>query len=258
MNAAIRLNVRLLVATGVTPLTLATIGDVRAESVATNEAKVLPPAVGAAQRESDITKAPHALTAPAALKQESRTYWSLFKICVDTSGAITNVSVLKSAGEVGPGATKNTARPLPPEAKELDAIWTTAVKTWRYRPYLVNGSAVPFCYPQRLQFAVEPNAVMLAPDVGTSLRITDATKPPHAIRLPPELNKPGMVVWGLYKICVNTQGEVDWVNVLKSAHDEATDRSWSDTVKTWKYRPYAVNGKPVPFCHPIRLQVSVR
>jgi hypothetical protein len=29
-------------------------------------------------------------------------------------------------------------------------------------------------------------------------------------------------------------------------------------MKLWEYRPYSVNGRPVPFCSPVRVQVQAQ
>jgi periplasmic protein TonB len=96
--------------------------------------------------------------------------------------------------------------------------------------------------------------VMVAPNVGTGMRITDHTKDPYKPTLPPALNRAGMVVWGLFKICVTAKGDVDKVTMLRPA-DPLVNDMWMAKIKTWKYKPYSVNGRAVPFCHPARIEV---
>jgi hypothetical protein len=43
--------------------------------------------------------------------------------------------------------------------------------------------------------------------------------------------------------------------VLKSA-DALVDPEWIAVVKRWTYRPYQLNGRAVPFCHPARIEVQ--
>jgi TonB family protein len=50
------------------------------------------------------------------------------KLCVDVSGQVAKVALLKSSGFTG-----------------YDATIVTAMKTWTYRPFLVNGVASPVC-----------------------------------------------------------------------------------------------------------------
>jgi len=51
-----------------------------------------------------------------------------FKLCIDTSGAITAITQLKSTG-----------------FPDYDAKIIRTMNTWKYRPYKVNGAAVPVC-----------------------------------------------------------------------------------------------------------------
>jgi hypothetical protein len=99
--------------------------------------------------------------------------------------------------------------------------------------------------------------VMVASGVAVGYRLTDATKAPYKVGLPKELNVAGAVYWGLFKICVADTGEVKGVGVMRSTGQPALlDGPWIQTMKTWRYKPYSVNGRPVPFCHPLRMQVN--
>jgi TonB family protein len=220
----------------------------------------LTPEASKSLRLSDATKAPHRPVLPAELSAPGAASWGLFKVCVDASGAVTTVSTMRSTGQ--------------PE--KLDARWMTAIQTWRYTPHQVNGQAVPFCHPVRLDVRVNPapgaagaspdggapspgNELILAPHIGTGLRLTDVNRAPYKPRLPPELNKAGAVYWGMFKVCVAATGEVTGVGILRSTGEPALlDDPWIATMKRWRYRPYTVDGRPVPFCHPVRLQVQAR
>jgi hypothetical protein len=89
--------------------------------------------------------------------------------------------------------------------------------------------------------------IMVAPNVGTSLRITDIRK-----ELPESLK--GRRFWTLQKVCVRASGVVERVNTIKPA-ELPSDQPIHDWVMMWKYRPYVVNGVPRRFCHPLRLEV---
>jgi hypothetical protein len=86
-------------------------------------------------------------------------------------------------------------------------------------------------------------------------RLTDATALPHKPTLPKEINRAGIVVWGLYKVCVSTEGNVKSVSVIKTALPGGMDAHWIARMENWKYAPYSVDGKAVPFCHPARIEV---
>jgi periplasmic protein TonB len=51
-----------------------------------------------------------------------------------------------------------------------------------------------------------------------------------------------------YKICIDTAGEVNKVNMLKSSGFPAYDSKIAREMRSWKYRPYTVNGEPKPVC----------
>jgi periplasmic protein TonB len=96
--------------------------------------------------------------------------------------------------------------------------------------------------------------VMVAPNVGTGQRISDLSDPRFKPGLPPALNRAGMVFWGMFKICVSAQGKVSEVKIIKAA-DPLVDNEWLAKIRLWEYRPYTLNGRPVPFCHPARIEV---
>jgi protein TonB len=96
--------------------------------------------------------------------------------------------------------------------------------------------------------------VMVAPNVGTGMRISDLSDPRYKPGLPPQLNRAGMMFWGLFKICVSASGHVTDVKIVKGA-DPLIDPDWVNKIKLWQYRPYTLNGRPVPFCHPARIEV---
>ena len=75
--------------------------------------------------------------------------------------------------------------------------------------------------------------------------------------MPAALNRAGMTVWGMFKICVTAPGTVQDVKVIKTA-DPLADNDWMAKMRTWPYKPYSVNGRPVPFCYPVRLTVSAQ
>ena len=207
---------------------------------------MLAPNVGTGQLAVDVTVPPHKPTLPPDLVSGGKAHWGLYKICVSEAGAVSDVSTVKSANPEG--------------RADLDDRWITAIKTWRYRPYQVNGAAVPFCYTIRLQLGQEnsapPGTVMVAPNIGAGLLLTDVTQPPHKPTLPPYLNQAGNVLWGLYKICVSDTGQVKGLKVIKSDDTPELDRRWAGAIKNWRYKPYTVDGKPVPFCYTLRLQVA--
>jgi hypothetical protein len=64
----------------------------------------------------------------AAIGKAGRRVVGVFKMCIDTAGAVSRVDRLKSTGFAA-----------------YDRKLRGAMTTWRYRPYLVGGKAVPVC-----------------------------------------------------------------------------------------------------------------
>jgi hypothetical protein len=63
-----------------------------------------------------------------------RSYVFYLQVCVAENGLVDEVVV------------KRGARP------DLDAHLSTAIRTWRYRPWIVSGSPRPFCHPLRITY----------------------------------------------------------------------------------------------------------
>jgi protein TonB len=105
---------------------------------------------------------------------------------------------------------------------------------------------------------VEVAPVMLPPNIGTGQRLSDVINDSRfRPSLPPALNHDGVVVWGLFRICVASDGKVKDVKILKSA-DRLVDASWTEIIHRWEYRPYSIDGRPIPFCHAARIEVQAR
>jgi hypothetical protein len=100
----------------------------------------------------------------------------------------------------------------------------------------------------------ELKPVTLPPSIGSGQRITDINDPRYRPSLPGALNRAGVMLWGLFRICVGADGDVTTVKVLKTA-EPTVDGEWARVIQTWQYRPYSIDGRPTPFCHTMRLEV---
>lgn len=123
------------------------------------------------------------------------------------------------------------------------------------RTLAVAGSAVVVLSVDQSASELEARAKLLSPSVGKGQLLSDVFNDP-AVKpyLPPSLNTAGRVVWGLYKVCVDTEGDVASVRAIKPADPEA-EESWRATIRRWKHRPYTLDGKAEPYCYPLRLEV---
>jgi TonB family protein len=57
-----------------------------------------------------------------------------------------------------------------------------------------------------------------------------------------------VAVHAVIKLCVDATGKVARVILLKSSGYPAYDEKIVTETKGWKYKPYVVDGKPVPVC----------
>lgn len=222
-------------------------------------AKLLSPRAGSAQRMADLNDPRYKPAVRAEFNRPGALYWGLFKTCVSTSGQVTSVTALRST-----------------RVPAIDADWQATIKSWPHRPYEQDGKAVPFCYPLRVEVRTEEKddgveggveggvaggtsniAKLLPPNVGAGQLLTDPHDPKYSPKVRPEYVRPGSAYWGLLKICVTAAGHVNSVSFLRSTGIGELDADWTKTVETWSYRSYTINGKPVPFCHPMRLEVRM-
>jgi protein TonB len=97
----------------------------------------------------------------------------------------------------------------------------------------------------------------ISPTVARGQLAIDPQSDPYRVKLPPALASAGMVLWALLKICVKPDGQVQEVAILRGA-DPALDPLIVAAVRTWRYRPYTVDGRPVPFCTNVRYEITTR
>ncbi|MEO8214643.1 MAG: energy transducer TonB [Myxococcales bacterium] len=94
--------------------------------------RFLPPRMGEQQKLSGAQP-----EFPTHLAVAGARYQVMAKICVNTSGAVESVTLLKRAHPT------------------LDTNVAATVKTWRFRPLMANGIPVPFCYFGQFDFKSE-------------------------------------------------------------------------------------------------------
>jgi len=92
--------------------------------------KFLPPNIGLAQKVSgDDPPFPPSLRKPGAV------YHVLAKVCVNTSGGVDKVTIMKST-----------------ESQLDSGVIDTLRSNWRFRPYLANAMPIPFCTIKDFEF----------------------------------------------------------------------------------------------------------
>jgi protein TonB len=96
---------------------------------------------------------------------------------------------------------------------------------------------------------------MLPPNVAKGFLAIDPQSPQHRPTLPPGVRHAGMSVSALLRVCVDRDGNVVDVKVLRG--DDATvNAAFVSAVRTWRYQPFKVDGRPVPFCTPVNYTVQ--
>lgn len=99
---------------------------------------------------------------------------------------------------------------------------------------------------------------MLSMAIAKSQLLTDPEKDRrYRFAIPPELNRAGVRMFALVKICISRAGDVQSASLVKSM-DPAADPLLIAKVKTWKYRPFAINGHRVPFCYNLRYDLEIQ
>ena len=92
------------------------------------------------------------------------------------------------------------------------------------------------------------------PNVAKGYLAIDPQADQYRAHLPPSLARSGMSVWALLRVCVDRDGNVVGVTVLKSA-DPSAEASFISAIRTWRYTPFKVDNRPVPFCTNVRYEV---
>ncbi|HEY4184790.1 MAG TPA: energy transducer TonB [Polyangia bacterium] len=98
---------------------------------------------------------------------------------------------------------------------------------------------------------------LVSPQIARMQLLIDPNAEPYKVTLPPPLVRTGMTFSAVVRVCVSTQGTVSEVKVLRGA-DPAIDPQIPTVLGRWRYRPYLIDGHPVPFCYTIRYDVSAR
>jgi len=98
---------------------------------------------------------------------------------------------------------------------------------------------------------------MLTPQIGKGLLLIDPNEEQYRVKLPPALERSGVTLYAILRVCVSAQGAVTDVRILKGA-GPAIDPQIPSVLRRWRYRPFTLNGQPTPFCYPLRYEISAR
>ena len=113
-----------------------------------------------------------------------------------------------------------------------------------------GGPGGDVCPPGATCATTAPPPQMLPPTVAEKSCIGCALP-----RLPPAYRMIGTVHDMLVRICVGADGGVTSLKVLRGI-GSAADASVLETLATWRFSPYTIAGRPVPFCYATRFLFS--
>jgi TonB family protein len=106
---------------------------------------------------------------------------------------------------------------------------------------------------------VEVKTLFVAPTVLQGLRISGETQV-HA----PDTVKTTMLrdgrerTVGVLKLCIAVDGGISSVSVVGSTKYEAYDAKLVAAARAWRYKPYTVNGTPMPVCGMVTFVYTIR
>ena len=76
---------------------------------------------------------------------------------------------------------------------------------------------------------------------------TEQIQPPDADKNQISRDRKSRII-AVAKICLNESGGVSTARVIKSSGYPGYDRKIQSTMRSWRYKPFRVNGKPTPVC----------
>ncbi len=179
-------------------------------------------------------------SAPKPLRISSRVFESM-KI----SGTVPEYTAAElAANERGPvvlratiskeGTVKSTEVVSGPDMLRQQA--TDAVKDWRYQPYMMNGAPADVETTLIVDFALGKTESVENLVAGHAIFAPNPVYPPQARKARIQ----GIVTLRAY---ISEKGVLLHPEVI--AGPEELRQAAVDTVKTWRYQPYTVNGVPI-------------
>jgi protein TonB len=103
----------------------------------------------------------------------------------------------------------------------------------------------------------DPGPRLVAPQVARALLLIDPNDERYRVSLPPALERAGATLSAIVRVCVSAQGAVTEVRIVRGA-GPAVDAQIPSVLGRWRYRALLLDGKPTPFCYPLRYEISAR
>jgi TonB family protein len=187
----------------------------------------------------------------------------ILRATITTSGDVVNLQLISGHPMLAPAAIE-------------------AVKQWKYRPYMLNGEAVPVQTEIQVNFrlADEPDAVVgdspgminfkppvtcrpeAASDTATSpcVRVSEAVMRATRIQkvdpnYPPLALQTRIQGEVILNVFIDTNGDISDVKLI-SGHPTLSPAA-IEAVRQWRYTPYLLNGSPVNVQTMVRLKFII-
>lgn len=88
-------------------------------------------------------------------------------------------------------------------------------------------------------------------------RLADLNDPHYKPSLPAGFKATGSAYRGAFKVCISAAGSVSGASVIRSTGAPEVDAHWITIIQTWPHRPYSLDGRPIPYCYPLNLEMKV-
>jgi hypothetical protein len=159
---------------------------------------------------------------------------------------------------VAPLGDVETVNILNREEPALNALVAAKVKSWHFKPAVMNGRAVKLCSlmhlvsqqgvlaPQSIQ---QSRALMMPPNLALSNMTIDPQGEPYRPMMPDGISGH---LFAMVKVCVAEEGDVTNVEIVNKV-PPAVQREVDTKIMRWRFRPFSVDGEPRPFCFLMRL-----
>ena len=103
--------------------------------------------------------------------------------------------------------------------------------------------------PEPVKVTPPPAPTPVPPMVLRGLRISGETQIQANDNVKTEMRRDGKdEVKAMFKVCLDTRGEVGSLSMLRSSGYSAYDADLLAAMRAWRYRPYLVNTTAIPVC----------
>jgi len=179
----------------------------------------------------------------AASKRTTEYAW--VKVCVDADGTVTS------------------AKPRETTSAEWLEFAQATIATWKFKPFLVGSQALPVCAHERLVYPPDKARNEIFPVAyGGNTASDPILLPPTSLNrvsgetmiAPDNETKAafsqlgGGLAVAAFKVCLDERGTVTRVTRLEPSGLERWDQHIAETMRTWRYEPVVLKGKPAAVC----------